>query len=155
MKPEKILDHCLRELEGVVLVESWGERAIFYNPDGKLKRGVYVVTIKDKDGENDKSSRLDRPGAYRVNMGVRKTTFESMFGPLPKRPPKGGVVDMDYDFSASGQLLPHPVYAWMGWVCLLNPGEAAFEVLKPLIREAYACAKEKYQKRAKQRGKNG
>lgn len=35
----------------------------------------------------------------------------------------------------------------MGWICVLNPSEAAFETLKPLITEAYEYAKEKYGKR--------
>lgn len=71
MKSEEILNYCLQNLEGTVLVNSWGEKGIFYNPDNKLKRGVYVLTVKEKDGENDKSSELDRAGIYRVNLGVR------------------------------------------------------------------------------------
>ena len=113
MAPEHILQYCLDNLEGTVLVESWGERGIFYNPEGRLKRGVYVLTVKEKDGDND----------------------------------KGGVVDMPFDFSAVDQILPHPVYAWMGWVCALNPSEQAFQALKPLIQEGYEYAKEKYRKK--------
>ena len=44
---------CLENLEGTVLVESWGEKGIFYNPDHVLKRGVYILTVKEKDGDND------------------------------------------------------------------------------------------------------
>ena len=50
---------------------------------------------------------------------------------------------MDYDFSAAGEILPHPVYAWMGWICALNPTEQLFEELKPYIQESYEYAKEK------------
>lgn len=147
MTPDKILEYCLANLEGTVLVQSWGERGIFYNPENKLKRGIYVLTVKEYDGENDASSELDRPGVYRVNVGVRKSTFERMFGPRPKRPPKGGRVDMDFDFSAMDQIMPAPVYAWMSWICVLNPSEQTFETLKPLITEAYEYAKEKYGKK--------
>ena len=87
MKPDEILKYCLENLEGSVLVESWGEKGIFYNPGHVLKRGVYILTVKEKDGDNDKGSRLNRPGA-------------------------GGVVEMDYDFSVADCFLPHPVYAW-------------------------------------------
>lgn len=149
MTPDEILSGCLETLEGTVLVSSWGERGIFYNPGGKLKRGVYVLTVKEKDGENDRSSRLDREGVYRVNLGLRRETFRRLFGPLPQRPPKGGVVDMPCDFSGLDQLLPHPVYAWMGWVCALNPSRQTFAELRPLILESYEYAKEKYAKRAK------
>lgn len=147
MAPDEILKYVLETLEGTVLVSSWGERGIFYNPVGKLKRGVYILTVKEKDGENDRASQLDRSGVYRVNLGIRKSTFLKMFGSIPKRPGKGCAVDMDCDFSELHKILPHPVYAWMGWICALNPSESCFEELKPLIQEAYDCAKEKYSKR--------
>ena len=149
MTPDEILNYCLKNLEGTVLISSWGERGIFYNPGAKLKRGVYVLTVKEKDGENDKSSRLDREGVYRVNLGLRRETFRRLFGPLPQRPPKGGVVELSCDFTAPDALLPHPVYAWMGWACALNPSPRTFEALKPLIEESYEYAKEKYAKRVK------
>lgn len=147
MTPDEILKYCLENLDGTVIVSSWGERGIFYNPDGKLKRGVYILTVKEKDGDNDKASNLDRKDVYRVNLGIKKSTFSKMFGSIPKRPGKGRSVDMDYDFSAINEMLPHPVYAWMGWICVLSPSESRFEELKPLIQEAYECAKGKYLKR--------
>lgn len=147
MNPEEILQYCLAHLEGAVLVESWGEKGIFYNPGNVLRRGVYVLTVKEKDGENDNASALDRPGIYRVNFGLRRDTFARLFGALPKRPAKGEAVAMDFDFSALDMLLPHPVYAWMGWACVLNPSAETFESLKPYISEAYAFAQEKFKKR--------
>ena len=56
MKPNELLKHCLKNLEGSILVESWGEKWIFYNPGHVLKRGVYILTVKEKDGDNDKGS---------------------------------------------------------------------------------------------------
>lgn len=147
MTPNKILEYCLKELDGTVLVRSWGESGIFYNPQNRLKRGVYILTVKEKDGNHDKSSKLDRENIYRVNVGVRKNTFAKMFGVIPQRPPKGSTVEMEYDFSETDQILPHPIYAWMGWICSLNPTEKTFEKLKPLINEAYEFAKEKYEKK--------
>ncbi len=147
MKSEEILNYCLENLEGTVFVNSWGEKGVFYNPDKILKRGIYILTIKEKDGDNDKSSKLDRDGIYRVNLGVRKDTFTKMFGTVPKRPEKGGIVDMDYDFTEANKIIPHPVYAWMSWICVLNPSKETFDKLKPLIAEAYEYAKEKYRKR--------
>ena len=44
---------------------------------------------QEKDGDNDKGSRLNRPGVYRVNLGVRKDTFVKLFGAVPKRPGGG------------------------------------------------------------------
>ena len=68
MKPEEVLRYCLEHLEGTLRAESWGESGIFYNPGGVLKRGVYVLTVKEKDGANDRASQLNRPGIYRVNL---------------------------------------------------------------------------------------
>ena len=144
---EQILRYCFENLDGTVLVESWGEKGIFYNPNRTFKRGVYVLTVKEKDGDNDKGSDLDREGVYRVNLGVRKNTFLKMLETVPPRPTKGGVVDMLYDFTETDKILPHPVYAWMSWICALNPSESTFENLKPLIKEAYEYAKEKFAKR--------
>ena len=146
MTPDEILKICRESLPDTVLVESWGERGIFYNPGLRRKRGVYVLTVKEKDGANDRASGLDREGVFRVNLGLRKETYRQRFGELPKRPPKGGVVELPCDFTALDTLLPHPVYAWMGWVCVLNPSAETFGALKPLVEEAYAYAQEKFAK---------
>ena len=147
MTPDEILQYCLDTLEETVLVNSWGERGIFYNPENKLKRGIYVLTIKEKDGDNDKGSNLDRDGVYRVNIGLRKTTFQKMYGYIPARPAAGEIVDMDCDFTATDTILPHPVYAWMSWISILNPSIDTFQRLQTLIRESYEYAKEKFKKR--------
>lgn len=147
MTSENILSYCLENLEGTVLVDSWGEKGIFYNPQNKLKRGVYILTVKEKDGENDQSSNLNRDGIYRVNLGVRKSTFIKLFNKIPNRPEKGKTVEMKYDFSSIDKIIPHPVYAWMSWICCLNPSEKTFEELKPFITESYLYAKEKYKKK--------
>ena len=57
------------------------------------------------------------------------------------------VVALPNDFAALNELTPHPVYGWMGWVQVLNPSEARFAQLRPLLREAYALAVEKFQKK--------
>lgn len=147
MKSDEILQYCLENLNGTVLVNSWGEKGIFYNPNNTLKRGIYILTVKEKDGENDKSSNLNRENVYRINIGVRKKTFIDMFGEIPKRPSKGCIVNMEYDFASINSIIPHPVYAWMSWICCISPTEKTFNELKPLIQEAYEYAKEKYEKK--------
>ncbi len=149
MTSNEILHYCLDNLDGTVLVNSWGEQGIFYNPENELKRGVYILTSKEKDGENDSSSNLNRANVYRINLGIRKKTFIDLFGFIPARPSKGGVVKMDFDFSQVDTIMPHPVYAWMSWICVLNPSTETFEKLKPLIQEAYEYAKEKFLQRLK------
>ena len=117
MTPDEVLKYCLENLEGMVLVNSWGERGGYYNPDNILKRGVYILTVKEKDGDNDKSSNLNRKNIYRMNLGVRKTTFIEMFDFITKRPAKGEIVDMNYDFSATTKSSPTPyMRGWGGYV---------------------------------------
>jgi hypothetical protein len=45
-----------------------------------------------------------------------------------------------HDFTALDQLMPHPVYAPLSWVCVLNPSAATFDVVRPLLAEAYQRA---------------
>ncbi|MCL1786622.1 MAG: DUF6194 family protein, partial [Defluviitaleaceae bacterium] len=147
MELQAIFDHCLQAFDGTILAKNWGESGIFYNPGNVLTKGVYMLTVKEKDGENDSASHINRAGVYRLNIGIRKSTFTQMFGHIPKRPAAGCVVDMNYDFTALDTIMPHPVYGWMGWICVLSPSAQTFEALKPLMHESYAFAQEKFRKR--------
>ena len=145
-KIDDILNYCLKNLKDTVLMETWGEKAVFYNPGNALKKGVYVLTIKEKDGENDKASGLDRKNIFRVNIGLKKESFIKLFGEIPARPGAGKTVEMNYDFTKTDEILPHPVYAWMGWISILNPDKNTSDALIPFINEAYNFAKEKFDK---------
>jgi len=147
MTPEAIVSQVLDRYSGTVEVASWGERSVFYNPGNALARGVYFLTVKDHDGPNDQASQLNRAGVFRVNFGVAKQTYERLFGPKPARPPKGGVITTQHDFTALDQLIPHPVYGWMGWLSVLNPSGQTFEALRPLIDEAHDRAVATFAKR--------
>ena len=135
------------ELDGVVPQNTWGERAYFYNPGGVLKRGTYFTTIKEKDGENDRASDLNRDGFWRLNMGIHRATFLDLFGSPPTRPGKGETIEGPWDFTDTDVLMPHPVYGWMSWVAIVSPGEATFEQCKTLISDAHARAVETFKKR--------
>jgi hypothetical protein len=119
---------------------SWGERAFFVNPGGRLASGAYFATIKTGDGPNDRGSRLDRPGVWRLNFGPPKALFEARFGAAPMRPPKGGVVAGPWDFTALDAPTPHPVYGWMGWLAVPNPSAETWEALAPLLAAAHQKA---------------
>ena len=142
MTPESIAEYVVATFAGVdVQVASeddgspeaaWGDTFIFYNPDrvpgGRMFPFATIVT-KDYDGF-DEASRLNRPGAFRLNIGLSRATFEALFPDEPAA----------LDYSKPGQLLPHPVYGQNQWVCVVNPSEAMFERLKPLLQEAYERA---------------
>lgn len=146
---EDIISFCLSEFDGLVVDKNWGERGVFYNPDKRLPKGVYVLTFKEKDGANDKASNVNREGVYRLNLGVSKNTFTEMFGVIPKRPLAGEIVSTGHDFTALDQITPHPVYGWMSWIAVLNPSYDTFVKLKPLIAEGVSLAEIKYQKKVK------
>ncbi len=77
----------------------------------------------------DEQSQLDRPGVFRLNVGVSRETFRGLFA-----------TDAEPDYAALDVLLPHPVYAPQSYVSVLNPSDATFESVKPLLAEAYALA---------------
>lgn len=147
MHKEEVSRIVLDRYLGVVPVDAWGEQSFFYNPDGKLPRGVYFATIKDKDGANDKGSDLDREGVYRFNFGLSKASYRRCLGEQPARPAAGAVVATGHDFTRLNVLLPHPVYGWMSWVCVLNPNPELIASLLPMLDEAYELVVKKFEKR--------
>lgn len=146
---DEIFEYCLSEYEGLVIDKNWGERGVFFNPKNTLPKGVYVLTVKEKDGPNDKASRVDRGGVFRLNLGINKSTFTDLFGAIPKRPAASQIVSTGHDFTALDQITPHPVYGWMSWVAVLNPSRETFAQLKPLIAEGVDLARTKYAKKIK------
>ncbi len=135
--------------ENVQQNNNWGERGMFYNPGSVLPKGVYILTFKEKDGANDKASQTDRDNVYRLNLGLSKQAFTSLFGAMPKRPAAGGIVDTGHDFTQLNHIMPHPVYGWMSWIGVLNPSHATFETLKPLIDTAVMSCEKKFKQRLK------
>ena len=112
-----------------------GDTFFIYDPQWNLpdKQQFPFATIVTKDyGEFDNASNLNRGGVFRLNVGVSRETFRSLFA--------DDVTDETYDFTALDRLLPHPVYGRQSWVCVLNPSADTFERVKPLLREAYEIA---------------
>ncbi|MDF1677677.1 MAG: DUF6194 family protein [Legionellaceae bacterium] len=143
------------QYEGLNTIDTWGEMSLFYNPQGFLKRGAYFLTFKQKDGEHDAASMLNREAVqFRMNFKVNRSTFLCIFDEpkLPARPSKGGVTvlasDKQYDPTIIDTLFPHPVYAWMSWVSIINPSAASIDAFNDagLLDEAYQDAVQRYQK---------
>ena len=82
-----------------------------------------------------------------MNLGVSTGTYRSRFGEVPGRPAKGETVATSHDLAVLDELLPHPTYAWAGWICVLSPSAGTFEGLKPLLDEAYGRAREGFERR--------
>ncbi len=142
MDERSITEYIKSSLDGVdVVVASkeggapeiaWGDSFFSYDPNRDLpeSRRFPFATIVTKDyGDFDDQSDLDRPGVFRLNIGVSKETYDRLF-------PSDG----DHDFAALDRLMPHPVYGRNHWVCVLNPSDATFDSVKPLIAEAHQIA---------------
>lgn len=129
---------------------AWGDSFFIYDPDRNLstEQRFPFATIVTKDyGDFDRASNLDRPDVFRLNLGVSKGTYRALFGPQPAPPELNGVVATGHDFATLDRLLPHPVYAPQSWICVLCPSAATFQVVKPLLAEAYELAMRKVARR--------
>lgn len=144
---QDIIDDVTDRHDGLVVATNWGERGLFYNPEGILPKDVYLLTFKERDGANDSASHVDRDGVYRLNLGLSKPTFRERFGDIPARPKAGQTISGDWDFTSLNTITPHPVYGWMAWIAVLSPEPETYTTLKPLIQESYEMAKTKYNKR--------
>jgi len=151
LSKEEIINNIINKYHGLVVRQNWGETGIFYNPENKLKKGIYLLTFKEKDGANDKSSNLNRDNTFRLNLGISNETFINLFGKIPSRPSAGNIINMGYDFSVINEIIPHPVYGWMNWVCVINPTNRTFEKLVSLIDEGYKLALKKYENKKENR----
>ncbi len=147
MNAKQLEQWILGNYQGVIVTDAYRERSFFYNPDGSLPKGIYFATIKESDGPNDKASHLDREGIYRLSLGVGKKQYQQLFGDIPKRPVKGEIVALDFDFTTTGMLMPHPIYAWLGWVCINNPGSENLDLLKHLLDISYHSVVAKFVKK--------
>ncbi len=147
MNAEQTENWILDNYQGVIVTDAYRERSFFYNPDGSLPKGIYFATIKESDGPNDKASNLNRDGIYRLSVGVGKRQYHQLFGAVPKRPAKGEIVDLNFDFTTTGMIMPHPIYAWLGWVCIYNPENENLDLLKDLLDISYQNVLAKFVKK--------
>lgn len=155
MKLASLILNLTKLYPGLVENSVWGETALFYNPSGLLKRGTYCITFKEKDGENDASSALNREEVeYRMNLKISKPTFLTQFNEpsLPGRPAKGNMIALKsgraFDPTVLDTLIPHPVYGWMSWISIINPSKESIEVIMRagLLDESYEAAVAGYNK---------
>jgi hypothetical protein len=147
MNATQLENWILDNYQGVIVKDAYRERSFFYNPDGSLPKGIYFATIKESDGPNDKASNLNRDGIYRLSIGVGKKQYQHLFGEIPKRPAKGDIVELDFDFNTTGMILPHPIYAWLGWVSINNPDNKNLDLVKDLLDISYRNALAKFSRK--------
>jgi len=138
-------DYIRDNFDGVNVAENSGDTFFIYDPDGDLppERTFPFVTIVTGD-HYDSVSALDRPGAYRLNIGLTKATYTELFGAAPSVRDENGVLATELDYAATDSLTPHPIYASQHWVSIVTPSTASMDALKPLLAEAYEFAARKH-----------
>jgi hypothetical protein len=126
---------------------AWGDSFFYYSPDGTIPRTTQpFATIVTKDHPGDATSRLDRPGTFRVNIAAGKDTaasatagqFIGAAGDDPSNEADPITVDV---------LRLHPVYGAAGWVAVTNPGPRTDALTRRLLTDAHTRARTRYQRR--------
>ncbi|MFL5685038.1 MAG: DUF6194 family protein [Chloroflexota bacterium] len=121
--PAAVVRYILDTYPDADLVEAMNAYFFSVDPEKHWPNFATLVTTN----EHDDASDLDRPGVFRLNLGVDRPTFERV-----------AAADPTPDFRAFDTLLPHPVYAQQLWISILNPTHETFEqTLIPLISLAH------------------
>ena len=138
-------------LPGIEIVDDQGDHYFFADPTQPANNRLPFATVMTAD-RYDQFSGLDRPGVYRLNIGVRPATYRALFGPtpFPQDPAASG-----HDFTALDTVMPHPVYGSMFWLCVLNPSAETFTDVQPLLEEAREVALERAQRARPRQEANG
>lgn len=139
--PAAIRAYIEATFPGVRVSTDHGSLFFIHDPRGDLppQKQIPFATLVVSD-KYDPGSDLERRGAYRLNIGVAPATYKARFSAPPPFPKDGGIADTGHDYRVADRLMPHPIYAAMGWVCVVDPSEATFEGLKPLLAEARELA---------------
>jgi len=138
MNESSVIDYITTTLPEVETTAAYGYNFFFYRSDRLLP----FATLISSDQEYDRFSNLDRPGVFRLNIGVSRKTFQSLFGTEK--------VDLsNYDFTALDVIMPHPEYAQQHFICVLSPGDATFDKVRLLLAEAYDMAVRRFTSQSK------
>lgn len=134
MDESAIAQYLLDTFPNVQTSENFGYRFFFYGDDHRLP----FATIGSSDNDYDRVSNLDRPGVFRLNIGVSKQTFQALFGPE----------EVSHDLTELDRFMPHPDYARQFYLCILNPSEANLPKVLDMLQEAHAIAEKRYKLRS-------
>jgi len=122
--PEAITRVILERYPETVVAEALG--ATFFSLDEEHWPNFATIVTTDEHDEGAPSD-LVRRGAFRLNIGVGRATFERLVDAMESP-----------DYAAYDKLLPHPVYAKQLWISILNPSNTTFDdIVLPLIDEAH------------------
>ena len=145
MDAAEIAYYISETFSGVDVVAANGDSFFFYDPGKTLRpdRRMPFATLVVSDA-HDQVSDLNRDGVFRLNIGVARETYRALFG----QPPVAWTTVAGHDYAVLDQVLPHPVYGFMSWVCVLNPSPETFQqTVQGYLAEAHAQAAERFARR--------
>src|SRR6186997_684603 len=96
--PEAITRTILEIWPETDVVEALG--AWFFSRDAEKHWPNFATIVTTDEHDIEASSNLEVRGAYRLNIGVGRETFERLTDPT-----------RTYDYEATDVVLPHPTYA--------------------------------------------
>jgi hypothetical protein len=119
----------LTAFPGTGMIEAAGDVFAIHDPDGddeqRPRQGWATLIRSDA---HDQVSDLSRPGVFRLDIGLPRRRYDELVAGIEAP-----------DFAATDVLMPHPVYADHGWVCVLNP-ERAWPEVETLLDDAHDFA---------------
>ena len=130
MTEDTLTQHIIDMLAGGHFTLANDDTFFFHDAGNRFP----FATIVTKDNEFDNASNLNRPGVFRLNIGVGKETIQALFGEATSE-------HAPVDPMALDTLMPHPACGKMYWVSVLNPSAQTFEKVKPLLAEALELAR--------------
>lgn len=121
---------------------SWGDTFFYYSGDGATPGSAQpFATIVTKNYPGDEASRLDRHGAFRVNVAAGRAEFIRHVGRSPRENDSAPI-----DYGTDDTVLPHPLYGSAGWLAVVNPGVHTEQVTRDLLRAAHDRARAHYER---------
>jgi hypothetical protein len=134
MDPETLRRHIVDAFPGTHVMEAHGDLFFLHDPHRDLppERQQPWATIVTSDHHGDVASQLDRPGVFRLSIGLPRAEFVELF-------PAGG----EHDPAALDIVVPHPVYGALHWVQVLAP-DTTWPAARELLTRAQAFPVRKY-----------
>ncbi len=138
MTDAELTQYIVDTLPGVETTDNFGYKFFFYGANRMLP----FATLIAADSDHDRTSDLNRPGVFRLNIGVSRQMFQSLFGV--------DCVDVSqYDYTALDRFMPHPDYAAQNWICVFSPSQATWDRVRTFLAEAHELARALATKRPK------
>ncbi len=123
--PDEISDWITTTYPETRIARAMG--ATFFSLTDQHWPNFATIVTTDEHDMGAPSNLTARPGAFRLNIGVGKASFDRLVGSIAGP-----------DHAALDPVIPHPVYAKQRWVAILNPSRRTFdEIAQPLIAEAH------------------